>query len=138
MAINRKMQLYLLLFLISTFSFVSCSDKEQCETNIRNRSTNEQFSGVIKEVYFQVSNGGRFTPTIVLTDNEKYYSATKRLICYAMPGDSIIKKRGTLQYVIKRPDTMVVFYPNCGDIVILDNGKTAVQPYQFNDCGKVK
>lgn len=119
-------------------SFFSCSYERQCETNIRKKSTNEQFSGIIKEVYFQVSDGGRHTPTIVLTNNEKYYSATKRLICDAIPGDSIVKKRGTLQYVIKRADTSLVFYPNCGDIVILDSGKTDIQRYEFNDCGKVK
>lgn len=132
------MNLYKLLILTNALFLTSCSYEKQCEANVRDRSTTEAFSGIIKEVYFQVSDRGRHTPTIVLMNNKKYYSDTKRLICYAMPGDSIVKKSGSLKYVIKNADTTVVFYPNCGDIVILDNGKTEVQPYQFDDCGKVK
>lgn len=127
----------ILIFL--AFALSGCFPK-QCEMYIRQHTPYDNFAGIIKECYFLDSDGGRGTPTIVLQNEKIYYLVTYTLICFAQPGDSIIKKAGTLKYIIKREDCSTIFYPECGSTVILDNGKVKENPLYAQEvkCDKRK
>jgi hypothetical protein len=129
-----KRIIFLLLFVNLIFS---CSPRE-CEDFIRETDTDDEFSGIISDAYFHVSDGGRGTPTLVLGNGSKHYIATYGLICYANQGDSIIKRKGTLKYLLKSEGTTTVFYPECKRKLILDSNKTAINPYREFRCGKEK
>jgi hypothetical protein len=128
-----KKMLFLVYFLILV---TSCSSEKECENEVRRKYTNQEFSGIIKEAYFQVSDGGRGAPKLILKDGSIHPSRSSRLICYANQGDSIIKKKGTLQYLLKKEDTTMIFYPECKQSLILDSNKTTIISYPDIPCGK--
>lgn len=121
------MQKGILVLIALAIAFVGCFPN-QCEDHYRLKTTSDDFSGIIKDCYFHESHGGRGTPTVILTNGARYYSGTYTLICYAQVGDSIIKKPGTLKYIIKRGDSVATFYPECGSLVIMDSGMTKNNP----------
>lgn len=135
---KMRFKIKYLIVLILFIGFLGCNSTSECELLVRNKSTDESFSGIIKDVYFKYSDGGRGTPTIILTDNSKIYTSTDRLICYAQEADSIIKMKGTLKYVLKRGDSTKIFYPDCGEFLILDSNKISYQSDHFNreNCQK--
>ena len=130
------MKKIILLFLFVNL-VTSCSEKD-CEDFIRENDTNDEFSGIISDAYFHTSDGGRGTPTLVLGNGSKHYTSTYSLICFANSGDSIIKRKGTLGYLLKQGGTTKVFYPECKRKLILDSNKTTINPYVDFQCGKEK
>jgi len=118
--------------------FQACDATDECERKIRNNYLNEQFSGVVKDCYFQSSNGGRGIPTIVLGNNEIYHSQTYSLVCYVKPWDSIVKTSGSLKYLVYRDDSVVTFYPQCGRTEILDEGTRDIADVPDRDCAESK
>lgn len=133
------MRKVVLILMALAIAFTGCFPN-QCEEHYRLKTISDDFSGEIEDCYFQDSHGGRGVPTIILTNGARYYSGTYTLICYAQAGDSIIKKTGTLKYIIKRGDSVTIFYPECGSIAIMDSGKTKNDPMLLEErkCDKRK
>jgi hypothetical protein len=128
-----------ILSLLWFFTLItSCSLEKECEEEVRRKYTNQEFSGIVKEAYFQVSNGGRGAPKIILSDSTIHPVHSDILICSANQGDSIIKRKGTLRYLLKSEGTTTVFYPECKRKLILDSNKTAFNSYGEIRCGKDK
>lgn len=123
-----------LLLLVNLMS--ACSLEKECEDFVKEHDIQEEFSGIIADSYFHTSDGGRGTPTIVLKDGSKHYMDTYGLICSAEVGDSVIKRKGTLRYLLRKEDTIMVFYPECGRRLILDSGRTSINPFPDLRCGK--
>lgn len=108
---------------------------ERCEDYIRQNDINAQFSGVIKECYFDENDRG--TPTFILGSGTIIKCDAHSLCCNANTGDSIWKHYGSLKYYLKVGDTFKVFYPECGNVQIRDTGTFTTVNF-ISDCGKRK
>lgn len=114
------------IFIVISIWLTGCTSADQCERKIRQESTDETFSGIISKSYFKIGEHG--TPTVELADGKVIYLSTRSIICYTQPGDSIFKEKGSLKYLVKRRDSITIFYPECGQTLIMDSNKTLVNP----------
>ena len=135
MEILKKTLHSVLLVTILSICVVGCSGHSLCRHNIETIDKYIAMNGVIKDIYFDNTPGGRGSPTIELANGGHYTTSTFSLICYAQNGDSIIKKAGELMFLIKRKDSIRIFYPECGNWIITDSNEIYIGKQNY-DCGK--
>lgn len=127
------------LFIFSLQALSSCLIGNNCVEEVRKYDTEQEVYGVIEECYFGMNSRDRGSPVIILNGGKtKLVAPLATLVCYATKGDTLIKKKGTLLYLVKRGDKIKGFNPDCGRITVLDSGRTQPNPFFTYDCGKEK
>lgn len=128
----NKLHLTALTCSFILISHVGCIT-QQCEDFIRSHDTNTSFSGIVVDNYMDENDRG--IPTFILSNGVELQTDTHTMCCFAQPGDSIWKRKGSLKYYLKRKDSVIIFYPDCGNITVKDTGTEFNDAFQ-SDCGK--
>lgn len=130
------MKYYISTVLLTMLSLLSgCDSLKQCEDISSNYSLKQEFVGVIKDIYIKESSHG--SKYIVLSNNKEYGLLSESLACFAFPGDSILKRKGDLRYIIKRNSISYTFYPECGNWEIKDSGRFYNPDLEFKTSCKI-
>lgn len=81
------------------------------EPNIRKDVLNYEFNGIIQKTYTirKLHNN----PAILVNDKE-YLTYSYSLSENARVGDSIVKRKNEMKYMIVRKDTTIICYPSIG------------------------
>lgn len=100
-----KAFVFILLVLVSSCDYISCPEW------YRRNEKNHAYDGKVVKKFFDSSERGQ--PRVVLDDGQKYLLDNIKIFNKIEVGDIILKKAGTLQYLLIQGSDTTIFYQQC-------------------------
>jgi len=100
-----KAFVFILLLLVSSCDYISCPEW------YRRNEKNHEYAGRVIKKFFDDENRGE--PQVVLEDNRQHMLNNNIVFAKIKVGDLIVKKAGTLQYLLIQGSDTTIFYQQC-------------------------